>query len=227
MNPDKLFDYLDGRLLAGERAELEARLLSDVQLQRELAVARRIHEGMRGESREILLPETGDAARGRKMAMRVGVAFIVLMAVNVAVGLLIILRHESSNPNRELLTAQTRAQITKSLEHAAATTLTPAASLGIDEITITASAGKLGAIADEIVAVSQRLGGSATKGIPDAHRLGVLVDLPANRENEFRAALASIGGGATTLSSPNETTGQSLEKKSFSVQIVEQTATQK
>src|SRR5256885_1867112 len=34
MNPDKLFDYLEGRLPAGERAELEALLISDVQLQR-------------------------------------------------------------------------------------------------------------------------------------------------------------------------------------------------
>ena len=41
MNPDKLFDYLEGRLPAAERAALEQRLISDKQLQRELAVARR------------------------------------------------------------------------------------------------------------------------------------------------------------------------------------------
>jgi anti-sigma factor RsiW len=40
MNPDKLFDYLEGRLPASERAALDERLISDNQLQRELAVAR-------------------------------------------------------------------------------------------------------------------------------------------------------------------------------------------
>src|SRR5438477_34936 len=56
MNPDKLFDYLEGRLPAPERAALEDRLMSDKQLQRELAVARQIHAGMRGDSREVVVP---------------------------------------------------------------------------------------------------------------------------------------------------------------------------
>ncbi|PYJ74866.1 MAG: hypothetical protein DME72_01495, partial [Verrucomicrobia bacterium] len=87
MNPDKLFDYLDGRLPAAERATLEKRLISDRQLQRELAVARQIHAGMHGDSREVLLPnETDVSARGRKLALRIGAAFIILMAVNVGVG---------------------------------------------------------------------------------------------------------------------------------------------
>ena len=53
MNPDKLFDYLDGRLSPNERAELEERFMSDPQLRRELTVARRIHSEMR-DSREIV-----------------------------------------------------------------------------------------------------------------------------------------------------------------------------
>src|ERR1700730_13339829 len=77
MNPDKLFDYLDGKLPARERAELEQRLTSDQQLQRELAVARQIHASMRGDSREVLLPAEVDVSeRGRKMARRVGIGFI-------------------------------------------------------------------------------------------------------------------------------------------------------
>ena len=51
MNPDKLFDYLDGKLSPDERAELEEQLLSDPHLRRELTVARQIHAGGR-ESRE-------------------------------------------------------------------------------------------------------------------------------------------------------------------------------
>jgi len=56
MNPDKLFDYLEGRLLPKERAALEEQLMSDKQLQREFAVARRIHAGMHSDSREVVLP---------------------------------------------------------------------------------------------------------------------------------------------------------------------------
>jgi anti-sigma factor RsiW len=228
MNPDKLFDYLDGKLTARERAELEQRLTSDQQLQRELAVARQIHASMRGPAtagREVLLPAEADVSeRGRKMARRVGAAFIILMAANVGVGLWVIARHETKNPNRELLEAQMRQHLAKSLEQAAAAVLTPAP-LGVSEITITAAPGRLDAVANEVVAVTQQLGGSATKGIPEQHRLGLLVDLSANREMEFRAAISTIIGGAPSsaspLPSPNETAAPGAEKKSFAVQIVE------
>jgi anti-sigma factor RsiW len=223
MNPDKLFDYLEGRLPAAERAALEQRLISDEQLQRELAVALKIHAGMRGDSREILLPPRMDVTeQGRKMALRVGTAFIVLMAVNVAFGLWLIARHETKNPNRALLENQMREQITKSLEHAAAT-LTPAPdALGVSEIMIQAATGKLDAVADEVVAIASRFGGSAAKGLPDRGRLSVLVDLPLNRETEFRAAVASIGRtGSATPQETGSAVPATAEKKSFVVQMVE------
>ena len=47
------------------------------------------------------------------MAIRIGVAFMVLMFVNVGIGLWFIFRHESKNPNRPLLEAQMREQIAK------------------------------------------------------------------------------------------------------------------
>src|SRR5437764_10093324 len=104
MNPDKLFDYLEGTLPAAERAALEQRLISDKQLQRELAVALQIHAGMRGDSREVLLAARPDVTeQGRKMALRVGGAFIVLMAVNVAIGLWLIARLETKNTIQALL----------------------------------------------------------------------------------------------------------------------------
>lgn len=223
MNPDKLFDYLEGKLSARERAELEQRLISDQQLQRELEVARQIHASMRGDSREVLLPAEADVSeRGRKMARRVGIGFIILMAANVGVGLWLIARHETKNPNRELLEAQMRRQLAKSLEQAAAAALTPAP-LGVSEITITAALGRLDAVANEVAAVTQQLGGSATKGIPEQHRLGLLIDLPANREMEFRAAISTLTGGAPSSASPspNETAAPGAEKKSFAVQIIE------
>ena len=234
MNPDKLFDYLEGRLPAAERAALEDQLIADQQLQRELAVARRIHGGMRDGSREIFLAAEAEVTkRGRKMALRVGAAFIILMAVNVGAGLWIIARHESKNPNRALLEAQTREQIMKSLQHAATTALTPSPSFGVSEITISAAQGRLNAVADEVVALAARLGGSATKGLPDEHRIGVLVDLPSNRESEFRAAIASVVGGTTGTATPvaseetpGSTTPATAEKKSFVVQISEAAAKQ-
>jgi anti-sigma factor RsiW len=231
MNPEKLFDYLEGRLPPAERAELEERLMSDKQLQRELAVARKIHEGMRGDSREVLLQARPEAnEQGRKMALRVGAAFIVLMAVNVGIGLWLIARHETKNPNRALLERQMREQIANSLEHAAAT-FTPAP-LGIGEIAVPAATGKLEVLADQVVTIASRFGGSATKGLPDQGHLKVLVDIPSNREAEFRAAISSMVGealpasptAATASQAPGSPSPATGEKKSFIVQIVEQSA---
>jgi hypothetical protein len=226
MNPDKLFDYLEGRLSPTERAALEERLISDKQLQRELAVARQIHAAMRGDSREVLLPPHPDVSeQGRKMALRVGVAFIILMAVNVGFGLWLIVRHESRNPNRALLERQMREQIAKSLDHAAAT-LTPGP-LGVTEITVPAAAGKLETVADEVVTIASRLGGAATKGLQDGARISVLVDIPSNREQELRATIASIGEEqpqstpAATATQPQSTIPATTEKKNFVVQIIE------
>src|SRR5437773_4999529 len=224
MNPDKLFDYLEGRLPALERAALEGRLISDDQLQRELAVARQIHAGMLGDSREVVLPSQPDVTeQGRKMALRVGVAFIILMAVNVGFGLWLIVRHETKNPNRTLLETQMRKQIAKSIERAAAT-LTPGPNaLGISEITIPAKTGKLDAVADQVVTIVSRFGGSATKGLADGGRLSILADLPSNRESEFRAAIASVGEQGPGSTTPaTATVPPTAEKKSFVVQIVEE-----
>jgi hypothetical protein len=239
MNPDKLFDYLEGKLPASERAALEERLMSDKQLQRELAVARQIHAGMLGDSREVLLsPRQEVTEQGRKMALRVGAAFIILMAVNVGFGLWLIARHETRNPNRALLETQMREQITKSLEHAAATFTPVPNALGVSEITIPAATGKLDAVADEVVAIASRLGGSATKGLQDRNRLSVLVDVPSNREQEFHAAISTIIGERPESSAFAEATADKTtpataqqpgspipargEKKSFVVQITEE-----
>jgi hypothetical protein len=226
MNPDKLFDYLEGRLSPKERTALEEQLMSDKQLQREFAVARQIHAGMRGESREVVSPAPADVPeQGRTMAIRIGVAFMVLMFVNVGIGLWFIFKHESKNPNRPLLEAQMREQIAKSIESAAALTPTPN-TLGVTEITISAEKGKLDPAADRVVGIVSELGGSATKGVPDAGHVSILVDLPASREAEFRAAVASIGSRTPGSSAFAEATAgrptpATTEKKSFVVQIVE------
>ncbi len=233
MNPDKLFDYLEGRLAPEERAALEEQLVFDKQLQRELAVARRIHAAASGDSQEVVLPAQPQAnERGRKIALRLGVAFIALMALNVGFGLWLIARHETNNPNRPLLEAQMREQITKSLEHAAAAFTPDPDGFGVSEVMIRAGTGKLNAVGDRVVAIASRLGGSAAKGLQEGNRLTILIDLPANRESEFRAAVSSIADAIAatpqlaahqpgSTPSPPVATPAPKEKKSFVVQIVE------
>jgi hypothetical protein len=147
--------------------------MSDKQLQREFAVARQIHAGMRGDSHEVVLPAPPDASeQGHKMAIRIGVAFMVLMLVNVGIGLWFIFRHESKNPNRPLLEAQMREQIAN--RSSAQRTLTPAPNaLGVTEITIPAATGKLDSVANEIVTKCQSARRLRDKGLQDNNRLSM------------------------------------------------------
>ena len=217
MSPEKLFAYLDGRLPNEERAAIDRQLEADAQLQREVAIAREIHLRARGQSREVIFQdEMATADRGRKMSVRIGAAAIALIIANVVIGLLVIAHREASNPNRKLLEQQMREQLSASLGQAARNELTPPP-LDVNDITLSVARGKSGAVADQVVAVAQRLGGSATKELPDKGRIGVLVDLAASRENEFRSALSVISGGVPYSSVPNE----SETKKSFVVQIIE------
>ena len=224
MNPDKLFDYLEGKLPSWERAELEKQIAEDPQLQKEFAAARRIHSNMGGESREVLIPQDDDATeRGRRMALRVGVAFVILMGVNVAAGLWFIAHHEASNPNRKLLEVQMRDQLTKSLQQATHEALTPPP-LDLGELTIPAPPGQMNSVADRVVATVQKLGGSATKELPDSDRIGVLVDVPAARESEFRLAMAALRGTNSAAPLPNDSATTGTDRKSFVVHIVESAA---
>jgi hypothetical protein len=220
MRPDKLFDYLEDRLPDWERHEIETQLASDPHLQEQLQRAREIHRQGGGRSREVIMPEPDDSARGRKLALRVGSAFIVLIALNVGLGLFFIARREAGNPNRKLLENQMRDQLTKSLEQAAHAQLTPPP-LDVMDVTIPVAAGRLNEVADQIVATAQRLGGTATRELPDQHRLGVLVDLPSHRENDFRAAIATLAGGAPPSPPSPSPAENTTDIKSFVVQIVE------
>lgn len=212
MSPNKLFDYLDGKLPDWERKEVEEQLAADPQLREELAMARRIQSHGSNDSREVLLPDDATSARGRKMATRVGIAFILLIALNVGIGLIVIARKEAANPNHKLLEDRMREQLTRSLQQSAHLAMPPPA-LGVVDLTIPAAPGKLDAVAEQVIAAALRLGGSATKELPSEHRVGVLVDLAASREAEFRAAIGAAPAAATVE--------QSVEKKSFVIQIVE------
>jgi len=86
MSPDKLFDYLDGKLSSQEQAELERQLATDTYLQRQLVIAREIHSRMRS-SPEVLLEDEATAKRGAILGRRVAIAFAVLVFMNVVFGL--------------------------------------------------------------------------------------------------------------------------------------------
>lgn len=79
-------------------------------------------------------------------------------------------------------------------------------------------------VADRVVSTAQSMGGSATKELPDEHRIGVLADVPANREGDFRSALAALGGTAEATPSPGENSPTGSEKKSFIIHVLESPA---
>lgn len=222
MNPDKLFDYLDGKLPDHERKTVEERLMTDATARREFDVARRIHASMRDNQgdRPEVLDELSDenAARGRRLARQVGLAFIVLVAMNVLLGLVYITRHEIKNPNRQLLDEQARDHLRKSLENAADTTLTPPP-LGVSGLQLTTERGQSGAVADEIVKAAAKFPGSATKGVLDNGRTQVLVEIAGKSAPEFKHALSSLPG-VKDVTGEISTAG-SDEKISVIVQLTE------
>jgi hypothetical protein len=194
MNPDRLFDYLDGRLSEEERRALEEELMSNAEARREFDVARRIHSATRGARApvEVLDERRDETPRGRLGARQILLATLVLVAVNVGLGLLYIAQNESTNPNRALLEKQNREQLRQALNNAAERNLT-APSLGVVQFAVTAEPGRAGSVAEEIVQLATRLNGKATKGIPDEKGVQVLVEMAAKRAGEFRAALANLG----------------------------------
>ena len=203
MNPEKLFDYLEGNLTAEERAQLEAQLASDPQLQRELDIAREMHRRSRG-SREVL-GESEDlgipTAPSGKLGRRLIAVFTLLVLVNVLVGIAFIIgRKKLENPAdlraRELAMRQ---QLMASLQKTAESAL-PAPTLAAEEIHLSAPASEHEALADNVVMLAIQSGGSAAKAPPDDAGITVLADLPENRAEEFRRAVAPLA--QTDFSSP-------------------------
>src|SRR5438067_11148504 len=222
MNPDKLFDYLDGKLPDHERRALEERLMGDANARREFDVARRIHASMRENQsdRPEILSEMSEetAARGRRMARQVGLAFIVLVAMNVLLGLVYITRHESNNPNRQLLDEQAREHLRQSLEKAAAATLTPPP-LGVSEWQTTTEQGQTNFVADGIVTVAKRFLGAGTKGVPNDGEIQVLVEIPAQEAAESESALTALPGVMEV--NVEVSAGNSAEKISVIIALTE------
>jgi len=198
MNPDKLFDYLDGKLSSQERAALEERLMSDAQLRRELAVARRIHVEMR-DSREIVgVAEPTLEQRGAVLGRRVMIAFSVLVFANVLFGIYAI-AFMNKKTRTQLNTQQNRTELAESLARTATVAL-PTPSLDVEEIKFTAPVAEQDALANTIIDEARAAGGSAAKGLADEHGVLLFAEIPTARLSEFREAMKKLGGSVPATS---------------------------
>jgi hypothetical protein len=224
MNPEKLFDYLEGSLPAEERARLESQLATDPQLERELAIAREMHRRSRG-SREVLgESEEADppATPSGKLGRRLMAVFALLVLVNVLVGIAFIIgKNKSEKPGdlraRELAMRQ---QLTASLQKTAETAL-PAPTLEADEIFLSAPANEREALANNVVMLAAQSGGSAVKAPPDDAGITVLAEIPSSRENEFRQALAPLAQTDFSSPAPRKESPAVREKVNIYVRITQ------
>ena len=191
MTPEKLFDYLDGKLSDPDRAQLEERLTADPQLQRELAIAREMHRRSSG-SREVLLEsDEGEVPSPPKpLGRRLITAFAALVLLNVFVGIAFIIGKKGDTGERRALEAATRQQITEALQKTSETAL-PLPTIG-DDIFLPALIDERERIADSVITLATQAGGSAAKAPPDEKRITVIVDLPSTRADEFRRSLAPL-----------------------------------
>jgi hypothetical protein len=224
MNPEKLFDYLDGNLPATERRQLEEELATDPQLQRELAFAREMHRrsaGSRevvGESEDMEVPSLPNSKLGR----RVATAFVLLVLVNVLVGIAFIIGRKKPEGLADLRARELaiRQQLTASLQKTAEIAL-PAPTLAVEEIRLFATASEREALANNVVMLATQCGGSAAKGPPDDTGITVLADLPPSREDEFRRALAPLAPSDFSSPAPQKEKPTSEKRINIYVRITE------
>lgn len=214
MNPDKLFDYLDGKLPPEEQATLEERFMSEPELRRELAIARQIHAQM-GDSREVVgFAEPTLEQRGAILGRRIAIVFSALVFANVLFGIYAI-GFMNKKTRTQLNTQRNRTELQESLARSAAVAL-PTPSLEIDEIKFNAPVTQQNELANKIADQAKAVGGSAAKGLADEHGVLLFVEIPTARLNEFHEAMKKLGGNVPT--SPS--TAASGEKSILQVRIV-------
>ncbi len=191
MSPEKLFDYLEGKFNAEERTAFEERLISDPQLQRELAIAREMHRRARG-SREVLGEQEDLEIPGppKPIGRRLITAFAALVLLNVIVGIVFIIGRKNGTGELRAREAATRKQLESSLQQTAEASL-PLPTIA-DEIRLPATENDRNRVADSVVLLAQQAGGSAAKAPADTAGINVVIDLPANRVDEFRRSLIPL-----------------------------------
>jgi anti-sigma factor RsiW len=207
MNPDKLFDYLDGRLSPADREKMEDQLIRDPELQRQFAMARKIHERMSGESREVLLDEPPPGgARNRQIVRRIMIVALALIFVNTIVGVVVIGIFENKRRQTKTATEHNRQDVTLALQKAAASAL-PTPSLDVDEIKVAVPAKQQDAMAEKISAAAKQAGGSAAKNLSNDNGTLIFAEIPVGRMAQFRDELTRLGAVLPTSSSSNPSSG--------------------
>ncbi len=203
MNPDKLFDYLDGRLSPADRAAVEEKLLADPQLRKQFQIARGIHR-TGGASREVILPaEPIGGARGSKLGRQILTAAFALVVLNVAGGLAIIGWKFNKNTASRRQEAPIRQQIEQSLGAAGAKALPPP-TLADDEISLSAPRAQWDQLATQVVAAAQASGGFAPREDREDAVI-VAASIPRERVAEFRKRVLGPNANATTPTGTGET----------------------
>lgn len=222
MNPDKLYDYLDGNLPPNERDEIEQRLATDEKLQRQLTTARGIHRGMQRSREQADARTPTDQQRAGRFGRKVATVAAALVLANVVIGIVFIIGHGRTNKSvAPAQDAAIRRQLSASLRQRADAVLPPP-TLG-DEIELSAIPSERNAVADKVIAAATQCGGSGAKALPNESSATVIVELPGNREREFREALSPLG----EISAPAVPSGPVPEKKLLQVQIRDRTVPQK
>jgi hypothetical protein len=189
MNPEKLFDYIEGNLPEAERARIEEQLAAEPQLQRELAIAREIHRRSRG-SREVLGEDPEIPLPAKPLGRRLLIAFAALVLLNVLVGIAFIIGKKNGTGEIRAREAATRQQLEASLQKTAETSL-PLPTIG-DEIRLPAPVTERDRVADNVIQLAKQCGGSAAKAPQDDKSIIVVVDVPSTRADEFRRALVPL-----------------------------------
>lgn len=190
MSPQKLFDYLEGKFSAEQRATFEAELAANPQLQRELAIAREMHQRARG-SREVVGDQDPDIPLPAKgLGRKLLTAFAALVLLNVIVGIVFIIGNKKGTGELRAREEATRKQLAESLQRTAESSL-PLPTIG-NEIHLPTPPADRVRVADGVIALAQQAGGSAAKAPPDDKGITVVVDLPSTRADEFRRSLRPL-----------------------------------
>jgi anti-sigma factor RsiW len=206
MNPDKLFDYLDGKLEPGDRQQLEEKLMSDAQLRREFQIAREIHRSG-GEAREAIVvsedPET--VARAGRLGRRIATAAFALVVLNVVGGLGVIAWKQKKPAAERAQEAAVRRQLEQSLGAAGINAL-PTPSLSDDEVTMVAPRSEWDKLAGDVIKAAEACGGSGIRDA-DESRMLVTASIPRDRAADFRRQVLGPNASApVTPASESETT---------------------
>ena len=113
-----------------------------------------------------------------------------------------------------------RQQVEQSLEKAAASAM-PTPNIEADEIKITAPALQEEEIAKKVIATATEAGGSGNKALSDENGIVVLIDIPKNREIDFRRGLVALG--APPPAPVDENASKPNERKFLQVRVVKAT----